>query len=106
MEHPLGKFYSKSANELIFSWADCTNENSQVTGQAGAVVKADPIVRFSAFVNTQEQFHYDFTKNIGLFTGIGVRNVGFISNLFDGTNTIKVKYRQYALGVPLALKLG
>ena len=39
---------------------------------------------------------------VGLYTGIGVRNVGFITD----EEGIKTKYRSYMLGAPLALKLG
>ncbi|MFM8432225.1 MAG: hypothetical protein ACKOA1_05465 [Bacteroidota bacterium] len=106
MQHDIGSFYTKSASELIFSWADCGDTNSQAVSRPGAVISADPVVRFSAFFNSTEQLHYDFSNSFGLYTGLGIRNVGFISKMFDGTTNIKVKYRQYALGVPLALKIG
>ena len=42
-------------------------------------------------------------KSIGLYTGIGVRNIGMINRLND---TIKLKQRLYALVVPVGIKLG
>ena len=83
--------YNKDAYEYIFSWGSI--------GEAGA---KDP-VRFSGFFNGQEQFHWDFSKAFGIFSGIGIRNIGYIHKFGD---SVTVKQRQYALGVPLALKLG
>jgi hypothetical protein len=102
-EHEAGKFYSKNANEFIFSWGNVNEDSSSNVNFPGGSVNAEPVIRFSAFFNSQEQFHYDFNNALGFYTGIGVRNVGFINNFGD---SIKVKQRQYTLGVPLALKLG
>ena len=103
IEHDPGKFYSKNANEFIFSWGNVNDDSSHVNGFGGAVINATPVVRFSAFFNSQEQLHYDFNRTFGFYTGIGIRNIGFINNFGD---SIKIKQRQYALGVPLALKIG
>ena len=62
-----------------------------------------PIMRFSTFLHFGEQFHMNFGKSFGLYTGIGVRNIGMINRLND---SIKVKQRVYALGVPVGIKLG
>ena len=45
----------------------------------------------------------DFSNSIGLYTGVAIRNVGFIYDTDLPTKTIR---RSYNLGVPLALKLG
>lgn len=96
--------YSKNAYEYIFSGGSVNESSSSVDGKP---VSATNPVRFSAFLNMQEQFHFDFSKNVGIYTGIGVRNIGFIHDFKDSLNNkIKVKQRQYALGVPLAFKLG
>lgn len=108
--------YSKSAAEYIFSWGNVDDPQSSVNG-LNASIDADPVVRFSAFFNSQQQFHFDFSNSFGLYTGIGVRNIGFINTFNDSNATtpgsdgfrisdVKVKQRQYALGIPLALKLG
>lgn len=102
-EHNPGKFYSKNANEFIFSWGDVGDSSGNVVNPGGNYISTSPVVRFSAFFNSQEQLHYDFNTTFGFYTGIGIRNVGFINNFGD---SIKVKQRQYTLGVPLALKLG
>ena len=62
-----------------------------------------PIPRYSTFFHFGEQFHLNLGKSFGLYTGIGVRNIGMINRLND---TIKIKQRVYALGVPVGIKLG
>jgi len=59
-------------------------------------------LRFTLWFHLGEYVHLDVSKNIGFFTGIGVRNVGFITE----ENDITTKYRSYMLGAPIALKLG
>lgn len=85
--------YILSASELIFSAGDVKD----------GAMKIDPVIRFSGFFHFQTQAHYDFSKFSGIYTGIGMRNVGFINKLND---SIKVKQRSYSLGIPLAIKLG
>jgi hypothetical protein len=62
-----------------------------------------PVIRFSSFFHVGEQFHVNLGKLFGLYTGLGVRNIGMINRLND---TIKVKQRVYALGIPVGIKLG
>ena len=63
----------------------------------------NPIPRYSTFFHFGEQFHVNLGKSFGLYTGIGVRNIGMINRLND---TIKIKQRVYALGIPVGIKLG
>jgi hypothetical protein len=104
------KIYHSNGGEIIFSGAD--------VGFNGIDVNTN--VRFTLFFHTQQHVNFDFTNNIGLFTGFGIRNVGFIvEDLYqnvgfsDVDNTdpnwnksTKVKRRSYSLGFPLALKVG
>jgi len=60
--------------------------------------------RFTAFLHLGLNVNYDFNKNIGLFTGINVKNIGFIEK-FDAPDST-VKRRVYTFGIPLAVKLG
>ena len=62
-----------------------------------------PIIRYSTFLHFGEQLHVNLGKSFGFYTGIGVRNIGMINRLND---SIKVKQRVYALGVPFGIKLG
>lgn len=88
-----GKGYLRSSSELIFSMGDV---------DAGGV-ETTPVLRFSGFFHLQEEYHYDFSRSMGIFTGLGIRNVGMINKLND---SIKVKQRVYSLAVPVALKFG
>lgn len=93
--------YNKDAYEYIFSWGAVDEAVSSVD-QLPVSASKSPL-RFSGFFNVSEQFHWDFSKAFGLFSGIGIRNIGFIHHFGD---SVRVKQRQYALGVPLAFKLG
>ncbi|MFN0202918.1 MAG: hypothetical protein ACKVTZ_15450 [Bacteroidia bacterium] len=59
--------------------------------------------RYTLFPNNESNVNVDFGKYVGIFSGLGARNVGFISYENNGT---KVKRRMISLNVPLALKLG
>ena len=63
----------------------------------------NPIPRYSTFFHIGEQFHVNLGNSFGLYTGVGVRNIGMINRLND---TIKIKQRVYALGIPVGIKLG
>jgi hypothetical protein len=91
-----GSVQWRSASEFIFSMGDV-----EVTGVQP--MEVSPILRFSGFFHLQEQIHFNFGKRIGIFSGVGVRNVGMINELND---SVKIKQRVYSVGIPLALKLG
>ena len=59
-------------------------------------------LRFSYFVNLGVDFNYDFDNNFGIFTGLGIKNMGFTQKESDST----IKRRVYAIGAPLGLKIG
>jgi hypothetical protein len=59
-------------------------------------------LRFSWIVNFGFNLNFDFNRHVGLMTGAGVKNIGFIEKIVDST----VKRRVYTLGVPLGVKLG
>jgi hypothetical protein len=103
-------FYRTNGGEVIFSLADVTFNNNPVNSN----------LRFTAFFHGQQRFNLDFGKYVGLFTGVGIRNIGFITEdlyqnvgFLDIDNThvdwnknVKIKRRSYSVGFPLALKLG
>lgn len=66
--------------------------------------KADKIStpRFTAVVNFGVNFHYDFNNRLGLFTGIGLKNLGVINHVSGVTG----KYRVYTIGAPIGVKIG
>lgn len=88
-------FYTTSSGELILSFADINS---------GDQPKPQNIVRFSPWFNVQMLGNYDFNKNLGMFFGLNVRNVGYIAQ--DNATQIKKKYRVYDMGIPIGLKLG
>jgi hypothetical protein len=97
--------FTSSSGEMIFSYGDVSTDSTDLK----------PIVRWSPVFNFQQQFHFNFSDNFGIYTGLGIRNVGLISHINaefeDITGTIfkrdiTVKERAYALGLPLAVKLG
>ncbi|WP_020533683.1 hypothetical protein [Flexithrix dorotheae] len=89
------ELYSTSGLEIIFSGA-AVHEKS---GQQGS-----NILRFAPVFNFQSMLNYDANPNLGIFSGIAIRNVGFI---YDPPNSgERKKYRTYNLGVPFGVKIG
>lgn len=86
--------YFTSGAELIFSFASIDNNG----------LDGNNIMRFSGFFHLQGMYNFDFGKAAGLFTGLAIRNVGFIED-FPETG-LRKKYRTYNLGIPVGLKLG
>lgn len=65
-------------------------------------------IRFAPFANYTIQAHKDISNKFGLYTGIGVKNVGFISKIDDPNlgGEVRVKSRAYCLSIPLGIKFG
>lgn len=99
------QYYMASGGESIFSVG---------VVDAGAT-EIKPVLRWSPVFNFQQQVHFDFSGSFGMYSGLGLRNVGLISKInYDYTNdsgnaiekTVTVKERSYSLGLPLMFKLG
>lgn len=112
------KIYSSAGGELIFSFV---NPNTDFEESS---------LRFSAWYHTQFNWHYDITQNVGVFWGLGSRNIGYttkpksnniyiknftilnqnqyeLDSRFDSTQQITtIKRRVYTLGIPLGIKIG
>jgi len=86
------KLYTTSSGEWIFQ--------SGILEQNGEKVNTN--MRFTLWFHAGEYLHFDLGNYFGLFTGLAIRNVGFITD----ENEVTTKYRSYNLGIPLALKLG
>ena len=84
--------YSTTSGEVIFQSSSVEKDNTDMNTN----------MRFTLFFHLGEFIHFDLTDNIGFFSGLGVRNVGLITE----ENDIKIKYRTYNLGIPLAIKVG
>jgi hypothetical protein len=89
------KTYTTTGGEWIFSWASA-NQNG---------IDVNSITRFSAFLNLQSQVHFDRSDHFGFFTGLSLRNVGFIWDDPTVPNQ-RWKARVYTIGIPLAVKVG
>jgi len=87
------KFYTTTGLEMIFSWADIEQDG----------MKEPSILRWAPVFNLQTFFNYDFNNTFGLFSGIGVRNVGFI---YDESEAVRKKFRTYNLAIPIGVKIG
>lgn len=93
-ESEIKKAYTTTGGELIFSMANITYDD----------INVDPIVRFTGFFNLQTLVHYDLNSSFGLFTGLSVRNVGFIYDV--PSSDIRKKARTYNIGLPVGIKFG
>lgn len=89
------KVYTTSSGEIIFSWADLTIDGNEEPS----------VMRFSPVINIQNWVNIDYSENFGAFSGLSVRNVGFIAD--DPTDaSIRKKFRTYNIGIPLGVKIG
>lgn len=89
------KVYTTTSGELIFSWAGISQNGSE----------AGSVMRFSPVVNIQNWVNIDKSENFGLFSGLSVRNVGFIYD--DPTQpNVRFKARTYNIGIPIGVKIG
>jgi hypothetical protein len=95
--------YFTSGGEMIFSFATIEDDGFSESS----------ILRWSPVFNIQSMWNADLNKNVGFFTGLAIRNVGFIYDGYkvDGTGedadyTVKKKFRSYNLAIPVGVKLG
>ncbi len=91
--------YWTSGSETIFSFANI-NDNGETGGD---------IMRFTPFLNFQGMYNVDMSKNFGIYTGVFLRNVGFIFDRYIDQQTgdvVKKKFRTYNIGIPIGLKIG
>ena len=95
--HPMDKWFVMSAYEFVFSMGDVQNMG----------VELDNPVRFTPVFNPQSQWHLNFADRMGIYTGLGIRNVGIISRFqIVNEDEITLKQRAYSIGLPVALKFG
>lgn len=90
------KVYGSFGNEFIFSFATIDNQGYDQGN----------IMRFAPFFNPQTMINVDFNNIFGLFSGLAIRNVGFIYEDPLDENDAKYKYRTYNLGIPVGFKIG
>lgn len=62
------------------------------------------VPRFTLFPHIGTTAHYNFSKGFGIYSGLGVKNLGFIEKYNNPDST--VIRRNYTIGIPLGLKFG
>ena len=100
------KTYFTSGLEMIFSWANI-NDNSKVESSS---------IRWAPVINIQSMWNTDLNPHFGLFSGLAIRNVGYIYPNYKmpipagSTNTVvttvEKRFRSYNLGIPIGFKIG
>jgi hypothetical protein len=90
------KVYGSFGCEMIFSFAKIDNQGYDQGN----------IMRWAPVINPQGMLNIDFHNVFGLFTGLAIRNVGFIYEPPQDPNYAKYKYRTYNFGIPVGFKIG
>ena len=96
------KVYTTSGGEMIFSFATIDNEGDE----SGNIMRWSPVFNFQGMLNA------DLSDHVGLFTGLAIRNVGYIYDNYKMLNdvgdeiNVKKKFRTYNLGLPVGIKIG
>lgn len=112
------KVYSTTSGEMIFGLNETEfNDDFLATYPEAEVVKTN--LRWTVFFHFSNFWHIDFNNNIGLISGLGVRNVGMITDerlpanvvasgeVYNGDyRNYKIIRRNYMAGIPLMLKFG
>lgn len=88
-------YFSTSMESHLLSTATIKSPNSSASLA---------VPRYSYFFHAGMNAHYDFNSNLGVITGLGLRNVGFIEKISGSDST--VKRRIYGLTVPVIFKFG
>ena len=90
-----GKLYTSSGIENIFAFSNIESSESATPIQQD--------LRYTIAFNIQTNINYDFGNNFGVYSGLGIRNVGIN---YRPEGDYRIKQRAYSLGVPLGFKIG
>lgn len=98
------KGYWSSGGEMLFSFANITDNG----------VSENSTLRWAPVINLQGTYNYDLNQNLGIFTGLAMRNVGYIYNNYQERTAVegemgnwyKKKFRSYNIGLPIGIKFG
>ncbi len=99
------RIYPVTTWEYIFNASDFEAEMN------GNMESVNTNMRFTAFFNWGQNWHFDFNNKMGIYTGFAFRNVGIIVddskyNDKPEADYSKVTRRSYNLGIPLSFKYG
>ena len=101
------KFYIGSSTDAgIFSSASIQNQRTIYNpggGSSTVTTNSTGVLRFSYIINLGITFNFNFGRHFGLYTGVDVKNIGFIEHPANGEI---IKRRTYNVGAPLGIKIG
>ena len=113
--------YSSSGMEMIFSFANTSMQAWNQNSSDFESTSPSNIIRWAPILNLQSYINYDMNQSFGFYTGLFLRNVGFISDIPPGTylndpsvafppggtrGNVRYKFRTYNIGIPRGIKLG
>jgi hypothetical protein len=93
------KPYVTTGGEMIFSFANIEDNGTS----------QNSMMRWAPVFNIQSMLNKDINSHFGLFTGMAVRNVGYIYGHYtdpENENIYKKKFRSYNLALPVGIKIG
>jgi len=93
------KAYYSVGGEMIFSFADMEDQGRE----ANSLMRWAPVFNLQSFVNS------DLSQHFGIFSGLAIRNVGYIYDDYQDPLTQvvnKKKFRTYNLAIPVGIKFG
>lgn len=99
------KFYVGSGLDAgIFSTATIHHDANTpaVNGTSAQSINSLGILRFTYVVNLGVTFNFNLSPHLGIFTGVDIKNVGYI----EQGNGYTLKRRTYNVGAPLGIKIG
>jgi hypothetical protein len=95
-------FEHRGYAEILFSFSQTEQDGKGVNDK----------LRFSPVFNFGHEFHLNFSEFLGIYTGLGIRNVGYVDRpeyFAPGavvSTQLRMKHRVYALVLPLGIKIG
>jgi len=101
---PVRKFYAGTALDgALLSTALIQKTITQVSPPATSTANSMAVPRVALFLNIGFTLNLNLSRHIGLFTGLDLKNLGYIDKNAGGET---VKRRTYNLGAPLGIKIG
>jgi hypothetical protein len=106
VRHPnIRKFYVAGALDgAIFSTATIHHDGVTYDPSGSSLPATNTMgtIRFTYLVNLGLTFNFNISPTVGIYTGIDMKNIGYI----EQDNGYSTKRRSYNAGVPLGFKIG
>ncbi len=98
------KFFIGTALDAgIFSLATIQRDYTNALGAPIGSTTSYSTLRFSYILNFGLTFNFNFGRHFGVYTGVDLKNIGFIEKLSGGETQ---KQRTYNIGAPIGIKIG